>query len=127
MIFASSSLSSPGLTSTSTPRSLKMATAAGESLSEMRTREVMRIVLEQRPVRAAKIEEERTAAPRRWAPAFAGARVRSGSSRLCELGLLDNEGVVEPLGQRLDVVGFDRRAAPDPQTRWGVAIRADVV
>src|SRR5579863_5988944 len=41
MILASSSLSSPGLTSTATPRSLKMATAAGESLSEMRTRGVV--------------------------------------------------------------------------------------
>ena len=35
------SLSRPGLTSTSTPRSLKISTAAGESLSEMSTRGVM--------------------------------------------------------------------------------------
>ena len=41
MILASSSLSRPGLTSTSTPRALKIATAAGESLSEMRTRGAM--------------------------------------------------------------------------------------
>src|ERR1700722_5666670 len=41
MILASSSLSSPGLTWTSTPRSLKMATAAGDSLSEIRTRGVI--------------------------------------------------------------------------------------
>src|SRR5438874_1907992 len=38
MMAASWSLSRPGLTSTSTPRSLKIATAAGESESEMRTR-----------------------------------------------------------------------------------------
>src|SRR5215207_1041221 len=41
MISANCSLSSPGFTSTSMPCSVKIATAAGESLSEMRTRGVI--------------------------------------------------------------------------------------
>src|SRR5579863_1060788 len=120
MILASSSLSSPGLTSTATPRSLKMATAAGESLSEMRTRGAMRVVLERRPVTAAKM---------RGKAAYRSRKRRSGptlSRRLGELHLLEREGVVEPASQRLDVGGLDGRAAPDAQARRRVAIGADV-
>ena len=49
------------------------------------------------------------------------------SRRLGELGFFLREGPVEPVGQRLDVGGLDRRAAPDAQARRRVAIGADVV
>ena len=58
-------------------------------------------------------------------PRFRGGdKARSG--RLGELALLDDEGVVEPVRQRLDVGRFDRRAAPDAQASRRVAIGADV-
>src|SRR5271168_3816300 len=133
MILASSSLSRPGLTSTSTPRSLKMATAAGESLSEMRTREVMglmtlgwRAALRPLGINGSGIGFEAGGARE-------GAvlpQARSGSIRrsscLGQLALLDGEGVIEPMGERPDVGGFDRRAAPDPQPCRRAATRPDV-
>ena len=48
------------------------------------------------------------------------------SSRLGELALLEDERVIEPVRQRLDVGRFDRRAAPDAQARGRVAIGANV-
>src|SRR5271170_6965271 len=129
MILASSSLSRPGLTSTSTPRSLKMATAAGESLSEMRTREVMglmtlgwRAALRPLGIDGSGSDSKRAAAVL--------PQARSGSIRrsrcLGQLALLDSEGVIEPVGQRLDIGGFDCRAAPDAQAGRRIAIRPDV-
>src|SRR5271166_3612538 len=121
MILASSSLSSPGLTSTSTPRSSKMATAAGESLSEMRTRGAM--------VKASELAasgprmRERESGRR---PALTRVESKPRSGRFGELALLESKGVVEPEGQRFDVGGFDRRAAPDAQAGRRIAIGADV-
>ena len=58
-------------------------------------------------------------------PRFRGGdRARSG--RLGELALLEDERVVEPARQRLDIGRFDRRAAPDAQASRRVAIGADV-
>src|ERR1700760_4806245 len=58
-------------------------------------------------------------------PAFAGV-TESQSGCLGELALLDDEGVVEPAGERFDVGRLDRRATPDPQACRRVAISADV-
>src|SRR5271165_2275585 len=121
MILASSSLSSPGLTSTSTPRSLKMATAAEESLSEMRTRGAMG-----NPRMRRRFGRDLRRKGRKEGAQPARARATT-SGRLGELHLLDRKGVVEPGGQRLDVVGLDGRPAPYAQARRRVAIGADVV
>ena len=149
MIWRASSLSRPGLTSNSTPRPLKIATAAGESLSEMRTRGPWRVLpltllplretVARRapdegsaPLRAVVILECRNRGKRERASrrALFPALLPNGkgelSGRLGELGHLLGEGPVEPLGQRFDVRLLDRRAAPDAQAGRGVAIAADV-
>ena len=46
--------------------------------------------------------------------------------RLGELGLLQREGIIEPVRQGDDVRRLDRGAAPDAQARRRVAIGADV-
>src|SRR5580704_8835605 len=138
MILASSSLSRPGLTSTWTPRSLKIATAAGESLSEIRTRGVMKLVRNgghdsRESDRESRLsvscrESGHPAQGRRrrlWTPAFAGV-TKSESGSLGEFALLEHERVIEPVRQRLDIGRFDRRAAPDAQASRRVAISADV-
>src|SRR5579871_4310369 len=68
---------------------------------------------------------ERSRRRRLWTPLSAGV-AKPGSGGLGELHLLNNEGVVEPASQRLEVGRLDRRAAPDAQAWRGVAIGADV-
>ena len=112
---ASLSLSLPrlGWKSTSTPRSLKIWTAAGDKASEMSTRGAMvvarRLVVVFRGNRAAVV------------------RRRLESRRLGQRILSLGERPVEPLGESLDVARFDRRAAPDAQARRSVAVVGDVV
>src|SRR5690348_14130565 len=110
---ASLSLSAPsfGWKSTSTPRSLKICTAAGERASEISTLGAMRAF------RKICDGKKRRRVARR--------RAKSGGlgKRFLRLG----EGPVEPLRQRLDVARLDRGAAPDAQPRRGVAIGVDVV
>src|SRR5580704_16785391 len=138
MILASSSLSRPGLTSTWTPRSLRIATAAGESLSEIRTRGVMKLVRNGGHDSRESDRESRLSVScresghpaqgqrrRLWTPAFAGV-TKSESGSLGELALLEHERVIEPVRQRLDIGRFDRRAAPDAQASRRVAISAGV-
>ena len=62
---------------------------------------------------------------RLWTPAFAGV-TKSESGGLGELALLEDERVIEPVRQRLDVSRFDRCAAPDAQAGRRVPISADV-
>src|SRR3984957_17133680 len=60
-----------------------------------------------------------------WTPAFAGI-TKPRSRRFGELALFDNESVIEPVRQRLDIGRFDRRATPDAQASRRVTISADV-
>src|SRR3954452_23162027 len=128
MISASFSLSLPrlGWKSTSTPRSLKICTAAGDSASEMRTLGAGMAG----PVRSFRrrgvVPEQRKG--------FCG-RVRAGgpdsfgngaSGRLGELRLFLGEGPVEPRRQSLEVGGLDGGAAPDAQPRRSIPVGADV-
>src|SRR5580658_720715 len=62
---------------------------------------------------------------RLWTPALAGV-TKSESGGLGELALLENERVIEPVRQRLDIGRFDRRAAPNAQASRCIAIGADV-
>src|SRR6202453_4510322 len=64
-------------------------------------------------------------AARLWTPAFAGV-TKSESGGLGELALLEDERMVEPVGQRLDIGRFARRAAPDAQAGRRVAVSADI-
>src|SRR4051794_12528710 len=115
MMAASRSLSLPrlGWKSTSTPRSLKIWTAAGESASEMRTRGAIGVARHC-------MEAGRPRRRRRRR-----GRGRSGRLRQRVLGL--GERPVEPLRQDLDVAGLHGRTAPDAQARRGIAVVGDVV
>ncbi len=48
------------------------------------------------------------------------------SGGLLEAGLLRGEGPVEPMRQRFEVGGLDRRPGPDTQARRRVAVGADI-
>src|ERR1700743_911255 len=138
MILASSSLSMPGFTSTSTPRSLKMATAAGESLSEMSTRGMGTSF--KRPLRPSPLRgrlhrevmtDQRSRAKRKLQPGTRGASLpREGegrrSSRFGELGFFLAEGEIEPWRQRLEIGCLDGSAAPDTQAWRRVAVRTNI-
>src|SRR5450631_1721492 len=104
MILANSSLSRPGLTSTSTPRSLKMATAAGESLSEMRTRGGIGLAFVAAFQSAPQGKGRMRRSGNGMAPSLrnpvvrgAGDGERSSSRRLGELGFFLGEGEIEPV------------------------------
>src|SRR5580692_3038839 len=93
----------PGLLSISTPRSLKMATAAGESLSAIRTLGMDDSMLEmERGTRR---------------DARAGKRLN---------GLDLGPGPVEPGRQRFQVSLVDGGATPDAQPRRRGAIAGDI-
>src|SRR5215471_3591344 len=115
MISARRALSLPrlGWKSTSTPRSLKIWTAAEESASEMRTRGVIGVALH-----CIETGRSRRRLRRR-------GRGRSGRLRHRVLGF--GERPVEPLRQGLDVAGIHRRAAPDAQARRGIAVMGEIV
>src|ERR1019366_197048 len=98
----------PGLLSISTPRSLKMATAAGESLSAIRTLG-MRV--------SGNGDKEKS---RRL------SRTGIDSGSLGGAGLDLGEGPVEPGRQRLDVGLVHGGAAPDAQARRRGAIARHV-
>src|SRR5262245_49483228 len=118
MTSASFSLSAPsfGWKSTSTPRSLKICTAAGESASEIRTlgRMLRPLLLSS----SAKAGLACATHDRSWCGTSRRLRQRV-------LGL--GEGPVEPQGERLDIGALHRRAAPDAQARRRITIRVDVV
>src|SRR6185437_15401956 len=147
MISASLSLSLPrlGWKSTSTPRSLKICTAAGDSASEMRTLGMVFLPSPspggggsaRRAGGGVKPRKRNTAVavgddvtPPRHAshgdppPPGEGERVLR---RLGERGFRLGEGPVEPRRQRLDIRRFDRGAAPDAQARRRIAVMAEVV
>src|SRR5580704_3119705 len=105
---SNSSLVMSGLLSISTPRSLKMATAAGESLSAIRT---LGMGVSGKD-------------GGRKNPGRAAARIKSGG--LGGAGLDLGEGPVEPGRQRLDVGFVHRGAAPDAQARRRGAIAGHV-
>src|SRR5712671_4095362 len=123
MILISSSLDRPVFTSVSMPRSLKMATAAGDNLSEIRTLG-MNLFSNFCP----------TPNPSpRWgrgirAPFHLPNEGRSERVSAPGGGLLFHlcEGPIEPGRQRLDVGCFHGGAAPDAQTRRRGAIAADI-
>src|SRR5215510_7985442 len=118
MTSASFSLSAPsfGWKSTSTPRSLKICTAAGESASEIRTlgRMLRPLLLSS----SAKAGLACATHDRSWCGTSRRLRQRV-------LGL--GEGPVEPQGERLDIGALHRRAAPDAQARRRITISIDVV
>src|SRR5215510_7118147 len=122
MTAASLSLSLPrlGWKSTSTPRSLKICTAAGDSASEMRTLGFIVITWTSVVPSALPAWQRLRARP----PASAGARALR---RLGQRLLGQRIGPVEPRHQGLDVGGLDGRAAPDTQARRRVAVGRDVV
>src|SRR5580692_8037685 len=131
MIFKSSSLARPVRTSASTPRVRKMATAAGESWSAMRTLGVMgglqTLPLEGRWPR----ERPGGGFSTRWrwwrqTPTPDPSPQGGGALGRREFGSEGGEGPVEPGRQRAQVVGVDRGAAPDAQARRRIAVAADV-
>src|SRR4029077_12540563 len=103
IVAASLSLSLPrlGANSTSSPRSLKIATAAGDNASEIRTLGAMRFC----PLREGRLSSR--------------CRGKRG------LGLV--AGPIQPRRQRFDIGAFHGRAAPDAQARRRVAMGIDVV
>src|SRR5690349_15135363 len=103
MILRSSSLDRPVFTSASTPRSLKMAIAAGLSLSAMSTRG-MDLSLRMGAGRAL-----RRRVPCRGDVGVAQGEPESGG---LEFGGDGREGPVEPGRDRVEVRGLDRGAAP---------------
>src|SRR5271169_712534 len=112
---ASLSLSLPrlGWKSTSIPRSLKIATAAGESASEIRTLGAM-------------VSASGNVGNGKANPSHRGES-KTPLRRLGERVLGLDVSPVEPQRERLDVGPFDGRAAPDAQARRRVAIGIDVV
>src|SRR5438270_13628929 len=133
MISASFSLSLPrlGWKSTSTPRSLKICTAAGDRASEIRT---LGLVITGNPLLAMNFQiVTRGLDPRvhlfGWmagsSPAMTTMR-RTKSRRLCERGFSLGKGPVDPLRQPRDVPGLHRGAAPDPQASRRVAVMREV-
>src|ERR1700722_17552478 len=123
MICRSSSLLRPVLTSTSTPRALKMSMAAGESWSEMRTRGGIGMALMKLLARLLG-EDPNGKRGARPPPARGGGGKHLG--RLQQLVGDGGEGPVEPGRQRFEVGGLHRAAAPDAQARRGVAIGGGV-
>src|SRR5215471_11793029 len=117
---ASLSLSLPrsGWKSTSTPRSLNIWTAAGESASETRTRGAI-----VSPVNfiAADAAFCGFCSPRPQGEE--GGESRRLGQRIPGLG----EGPIQPLGQYLDVCCLDACAAPDAQSGRCIAIMRDIV
>src|SRR5262249_6349200 len=137
MISASLSLSLPrlGWKSTSTPRSLKICTAAGESASEMRTLGFDMIVIPWNIESVVPAEAPLGAQSRDpysvlwlWVPARAslGRDDRRGSSRLRQRGLGLGKGPVDPLREQFDIPCFDSGAAPDAQASRRVAVIREV-
>src|SRR3546814_9377858 len=98
---------SPGFSSTSTPCARKTSAALGSIWSAIRT--LGMFVFSSCPGESRGVQS--------GAPAFAG---ELSSPRFLE-------GPVEPRAQCFDVVGFDRRSAPDADAGRGVAIAGDVV
>src|SRR4029079_16127641 len=130
MISASFSLSAPsfGWKSTSTPRSLKICTAAGERASEMRTRGAIGISINvsvsYRPLIPAKAGIQLLAAA-------LGPRFRGDEQHLSR-GLRQRrprlrKRPVDPGRLLLHVRCLDGAAAPDAQTRRRIAVRGNVV
>src|SRR6478736_9976920 len=142
MISASLSLSLPrlGWKSTSTPRSLKICTAAGESASEMRTLGFV--------IGYGSFENELSSRPKRRLVRKAGthtpgggygSRVGAAKGRFCpgrrlgklgglgERGLGLGKGPVDPLRQQRNVFRVHGGAAPDPQARGRIAVMREIV
>src|SRR6516162_10453231 len=115
MISISSGLVRPVLVSVSTPRSVKICTAAGESLSAMRTRGMDALRWRVGPLTLPSPpegERNEPLAPRggeREGPNPQGWE-GEGLGRHLELGDGLGEGPVEPGQQGLDVGGLHRRA-----------------
>src|SRR3954469_6152003 len=105
MMLRSSGGDRPGLRSTSRPRRRKMSTAAGDSLSLIRTLGMRTLVVQ--------IEC-------RFPPPL-GGELGGG-------GLLENLRVrpLQPRQQGLDVCGLNGCATPDTQPRGRIAIRTDI-
>src|ERR1700758_3392900 len=101
MISASLSLSLPrlGWKSTSTPRSLKIATAAGDNASEMRTLGVM-------VAKPEMLKRGWMSSPSREGAQFTPPTHAANSRRLGERVLVFGIGPVEPQRQRFDVGAF---------------------
>src|SRR6266699_1265588 len=126
MILISSSLDRPVFTSVSMPRSLKIATAAGDNLSEIRTLGMMFSIVPP-PARLVRHLPRHDGGGNDLAIFLPRLRGRSGESRggghlLFHL----SEGPIEPGCERFDIGCFHGGAAPDAQTRRRGAIAADI-
>src|ERR1041385_5693891 len=127
MISASFSLSLPrlGWKSTSTPRSLKICTAAGDSASEMRTFGLA-IVFSLRHSRAraprGDPESGRDCEVLEQIPGSRLAPRNDGLRRFRQRRLHLGEGPVDPLREQCDVASLHSGAAPDAQARRRVAV-----
>src|SRR5579871_4758568 len=138
MASASFSLSLPrfGWKSTSTPRSLKICTAAGDNASEMSTLGlVMSVTFEYReclPGRSAAWREEPGSILRdggygsRLALRLAGTTDAKELRRLRKLRLGLGESPIDPLGEQRNVARLDRGAAPDAQARRRIAMTREI-
>src|SRR5580692_11266640 len=110
------------------PRSLKMATAAGDKASEINTRGakglLQKIGADCCPSPAREITSHRAGlfAPGRSSCGAAVDPWLGESSRLGEVALGLRKGEIEPRGQRLDIARLDGRAAPDPKAGRRIAI-----
>src|SRR5207249_2578680 len=103
MISASWSLSRPGFTSTAMPRSLNICTAAGESLSEMRTLGGMTQLSSRDPDEPQRNPEVERASGAAFRFAPCGASCLVPRSRRARQRFLDgDEGPLEPGRERLE-------------------------
>src|ERR1700731_2769035 len=150
MISASLSLSLPrlGWKSTSTPRSLNICTAAGDSASEMRTFGfVMGVFLdpplegegrreapgwgESCGLRKFRVRRAGRISPHPAAPFGASTLPLQGrvkkSRRLQKLRPGLGESPVDPLGEQRNIARLDCGATPDAQTRRRIAMAREVV
>src|SRR6266567_3078765 len=123
MILISSSLDRPVFTSVSMPRSLKIATAAGDNLSEIRTLGINLFSMSNYPPPEPLCG---STSPRGGGeskpPLPLVGRGRGGGHLLFHLC----EGPIEPGCERFDIGCFHGGAAPDAQTRRRGAIAADI-
>src|SRR5581483_506253 len=136
IVAASLSLSLPrlGWKSTSTPRSLKICTAALDNASEMRTLGAIDPSLRHfgraRGARAGNPSGNKTTIG--WIGLDSGFALRAPrndpfSRCFRQRGFGLGKGPVEPCGERLDVALLDGRAAPDAKARRRIAVVCDVV
>src|SRR5690606_10179957 len=106
----------PVITSTSMPRSLKIAAARGSILSEISTLGAVMAIAFKNPF----VPICRSSTLSRWHEEGTALRQAQGEGEGARSGRQAGVGPVEPRAERFDIGGVDGCPAPDTQTRRGV-------